>query len=127
MLRYFTLEEANAMLPQLYPLLERIMEVWERLAQQQGQVQAMVGDVRADVGGPLLAGVTTDLVRLQDAIAAISEMGIELKDAATGLIDFPALRHGEQVYLCWRYGEASVLYWHPLHTGFAGRRPIEEF
>lgn len=124
---YYTLEEANAALPVLRPLLERIMEGWDRLSQQRAPVQAMVGDDRHDFGGPLLARVTADLMRLQDAAATISAMGVELKDAATGLVDFYALRNGEEVYLCWRYDEPAIGYWHPIDAGFAGRRPIEEF
>ncbi len=127
MRRYYTLEEANAALPRLRPLLERIIEVWGRLAKQQGQVEAMVGDDRRDIGGPVLSQVAADLMRLQDAAAAINAMGIELRDAATGLVDFWALRNGEEVHLCWRYGEPSVLYWHLPDEGFAGRRPINEF
>lgn len=55
------------------------------------------------------------------------ELGVELKDPRTGLIDFRAMRDGVEVYLCWKLGEPEVGHWHPLDTGFAGRQPIDTF
>jgi hypothetical protein len=59
--------------------------------------------------------------------AELDQLGVELKDPRTGLIDFRALRGDEEVYLCWRHGEPAVDHWHPLHTGFGGRQPIDTF
>lgn len=65
----------------------------------------------------------TMLERLQDYIHELDEIGVELKDYETGLIDFPGRHQGRDVYLCWKMGEERVEYWHELHTGFAGRQP----
>ena len=60
------------------------------------------------------------------AVARIDALGITLRDIERGLIDFPALVGGRQVWLCWQLGEADVAFWHELETGFGGRRPLVE-
>ncbi|MBO0778384.1 MAG: DUF2203 domain-containing protein, partial [Ktedonobacteraceae bacterium] len=64
------------------------------------------------------------LQQLQAATEELQALGCELKDPGTGLVDFLSLRDGQEVYLCWRLGEERILYWHPLHTGIAGRQPL---
>src|SRR5581483_7805155 len=61
---------------------------------------------------------------LADVIDELAERGVQVKDVDEGLVDFPALRRGETVLLCWRLGEDEVSYWHTLEAGFAGRRPL---
>lgn len=62
---------------------------------------------------------------LDACVARLDEIGVVVKDADTGLVDFPSKREGEPVLLCWRVGEDDVAYWHDLVEGFAGRRPID--
>jgi hypothetical protein len=125
--RYFTVAEANALLPVLRPQVERLMRAWRRLSAVHEQVVALLErKPRDDLGGPPLSLAAAELVRLQSAMVAIQALGVELKDPATGLLDFLALRDGVEVYLCWRYNEPSVRFWHPTETGFAGRQPLEE-
>lgn len=125
--RYFTVAEANALLPVLRPQVERLMRAWRRLSAVHEQVVALLErKPRDDLGGPPLSQAAAELVRLQSAMVAIQSLGVELKDPATGLLDFLALRDGVEVYLCWRYNEPSVKYWHPTETGFAGRQPLED-
>jgi hypothetical protein len=64
--------------------------------------------------------------RLQREIQKLEDLGCVLKDLNLGLIDFPAVRRGARVWLCWRSGERKVEYWHGLHEGFAGRKPVKE-
>jgi len=127
MARYFTVAEANALLPVLRPHIVRLIAAWRRLSAAQAQVAAILErKPRADLGGPPLSTAAADIVRVQTAMRAIQALGVEIKDPATGLIDFPTLRNGVEVYLCWRYGEPKVGFWHPIETGFAGRQPLEE-
>jgi hypothetical protein len=127
MARYFTVAEANALLPALRPRVARLIAAWRRLSAAQEQVVAILErKPRADLGGAPLTQAAGDIVSAQNAMVAIQALGVELKDPATGLIDFPALRDGVEVYLCWRYGEPRVGFWHPVETGFAGRQPLEE-
>jgi hypothetical protein len=125
--RYFTVAEANALLPILRPRVAQLIAAWRRLSAVQEQVVAILErKPRAELGGPPLTQAAADIVRAQNAMVAIQALGVDLKDPATGLIDFPTLRNGVEVYLCWRYGEPRVGFWHPTETGFAGRQPLEE-
>lgn len=70
-----------------------------------------------------------ELIRqaLADAVRAVAAAGAEVKDLRRGLLDFPTERGGEIVYLCYEYGEPEIGYWHPVDTGYTGRRPLSEF
>jgi hypothetical protein len=63
---------------------------------------------------------------LSDEIDHVRDLGGDVKDVETGLIDFPSLRRGEEILLCWRLGEKKLGYWHTADSGFAGRRPVDE-
>ena len=125
--RYFSVAEANTLLPLLRPHVKRLIAAWHALNALQtevvGLLQSRPGE---DLGGPPLSTAAAEIVRAQNAIVAIQALGAELKDPSTGLLDFLALRDGVEVYLCWRYGEPRVGFWHPLETGIAGRQPLEE-
>jgi hypothetical protein len=124
---YFTVAEANTLLPLLRPHLKRLIAAWHRLNALQGEVLALLQrHPHADLGGPPLSFAAAEIIRAQNAIVAIQAYGAELKDPSTGLLDFLALRDGVEIYLCWRYDEPRVEYWHPLETGIAGRQPIDE-
>lgn len=69
--------------------------------------------------------VVTHVQGLRDALEELQTFGCELKDPETGLIDFLSLRDGQEVYLCWKLGEQRIEFWHYLHTGFAGRQPLD--
>lgn len=127
MSHYFTVAEANALLPLLRPHVRRLIVAWHRLRRLQPEVLALLrSHPGAELGGPPLSIATVEIIAAQNAIVAIQAVGAELKDPATGLLDFLALRDGAEIYLCWRYGEPRVGYWHPLETGVAGRQPLEE-
>ena len=91
-----------------------------------GADQAVREDERSPFSGGKRVIVDGLLTRAQTAIVAIQAYGAELKDPATGLLDFPAMRGDSPVYLCWRYGEPRIGFWHPLETGIAGRQPLDE-
>ena len=125
MLKYFTVEEANALLPKLAPLMKKVLDRRaraSRLAQQMGHV---LGDFRSNVGGAELSVLTQDFAAIERLIAQIQAYGVLIKDVNAGLLDFLSERNGRDVYLCWRYGEERVEYYHELHTGFSGRQQIE--
>jgi hypothetical protein len=76
---------------------------------------------------PMVSQVSRALAEaLREGLEQLADWGIELKDISTGLVDFPALRDGREVYLCWRVGELKVAFWHEIDTGFAGREPLDE-
>lgn len=70
--------------------------------------------------------VTAAMRRLQNEIEKLEELGCVLKDMNTGLVDFPAVRLGVRVWLCWKLGEERAMFWHGLHEGFAGRKAVQE-
>lgn len=74
----------------------------------------------------LVASRVASATILKQELAAIEEMGVQVKDLEVGLIDFPTLFRGEEVLLCWRFGEEKIEHWHGLTEGFRGRRPIDE-
>lgn len=126
--RLFTLAEANALVPRLVLLMERLQR-GARLLNDEMRAEA-------DASGVDPATLTTEeLIRRRPAarlliedldatVHEIQESGAELKDVRLGLVDFPAERNGQQVYLCWQYGEPEVGFWHRLDTGFGGREPL---
>ena len=62
--------------------------------------------------------------RLKRSVETLNEVGCVIKDLDVGLVDFPALHRGEEVYLCWKVGERDIEFWHGMDEGFAGRKPI---
>lgn len=119
--RYFTVEGVNALLPRLSLAAHAVREGAARLAAIAGQrYQSTPPACDSHVPPPYLEG----LQALSGGLDTIRELGGEMKDVDTGLIDFPARRNGEEVYLCWRLGEDAVAWWHTLKAGVAGRNPI---
>src|SRR5438874_5732118 len=127
--RTFTPDEANNALGQVRPLAERMVELRARLTELEDEQREVVrivagngsGEGVGDARTPEFAKLARELQEVVDELALI---GVQLKDADTGLLDFPSLREGEEVLLCWRVGEDDIRYWHTLDGGFAGRQPL---
>jgi hypothetical protein len=123
-LRYFTVSEANELLPQLEPLVGRVLALRARASHHSREMGALLADLSSDVGGPLPSRLTEEFAEIEDLIERIQAHGVVLKSLEAGLLDFLCERNGRDVFLCWRYGEPAVQYYHELHTGYQGRRPI---
>ena len=119
--RLYTLEEANAQLPDLRERLPRLRVARDGLIAASERIKKAVA---SDGGGVAEAGWFTHQQTLKTELEHLAERGILLRDPEVGLIDFPAERDGEQVFLCWRLGEDDVAYYHGVHSGFGGRRPL---
>jgi hypothetical protein len=126
--RFFTVEQANAHVPRLGLLLERVQRTALVLRAERESLAAALGVDPSAVSVERLLAARPALRRTVEALdAAIEEIqaiGVELKDVELGLVDFPAEREGELVYLCWQFGEDRVRFWHRCSEGFAGRRPL---
>ncbi len=132
MARYFTREEADRLLSQVRPLVEEM----QRRSLVLEHLQREVDSIERRLKGNGHLGEARELERKQQAlrevrqgiartVAEVQDLGVEVKDLTTGLVDFRAVRDGREVYLCWRVGEPRVEWWHPLEGGFAGRQKLE--
>ena len=126
----FTVEEANQRLPlvkvivkdivtlftDLHDRKERLTELRNRSEQSEyrDEVESMESELQADI------------VTLDTFVAELADLGVELKDPVTGLVDFRTLVDGREAYLCWKLDEEEILWWHELDSGFSGRRPVSE-
>ena len=117
----YTVDEANALLPELRDRLERIRRARQRLIRAGRRITEKVA---SDGGGVAGTDWFEAQRELRDEIVWLSERDIALRDPETGLLDFPGEREGEEVWLCWRLGEDRVGWWHPLESGFLSRKPL---
>jgi hypothetical protein len=134
MSKRFTLREARSLLAQIAPRLHEAMTLKSQYQEAEGAMQSFAQHVM------LMGGVLVDRERagqiksrrdqaveqLKAVIGEIQETGCVIKDLDIGLLDFPTLFRGEEVYLCWKLGETDIQFWHGMSEGFAGRKPIDQ-
>src|SRR5262249_11122460 len=121
---------ANSALAEVRPLAERMIGLRSRLRELQGEQREMVRLIAGNGSGHAVNDARSDdftaaLAEFEACIDQLAGLGVQVKDADTGLLDFPAVRDGEDVLLCWRVGEAAVEWWHTLEGGFVERKPID--
>ncbi len=129
--RTFTPEDANALLEEVRPLVERMVAAKRALDAAQERHDEVARSISGNGGGipPAELGerhrdVERRAARLAGIVEEVRALGVLVKDLDAGLVDFPSLRDGEEVLLCWQLGEDRVAFWHGLEDGYAGRRPI---
>jgi len=125
--RYFTLEEANSALETIRPMMEEIQKIRQTILATQPETWSAIERSAGNGGNPAMSKLVKSFDRLDDLLHHIQRTGVQVKDINTGLLDFPALHDGHEVYLCWQIGERRIGYWHEIDAGFAGRQPIETF
>ncbi|MGI8961776.1 MAG: DUF2203 domain-containing protein [Bryobacteraceae bacterium] len=131
--RFFTLLQAEGLLPQVEGLLRSLIQ----LKQDHESADAELGRINQRIalsGGMILPREQVQEIRarkdasaqsLKAALEKLQEIGCQLKDIDTGLVDFPTLYHGKEVYLCWKLGESGIDFWHHVEDGYRGRRPVD--
>ncbi len=125
-MKLFSIEEANALLPIVRGILQRIKRANTRLLAHQ-DLAKKVSEAADTGGGGINTGVqyAATLIELTDQTARLGILGVQLKDFTRGLVDFPSMRDGRVVLLCWQLGEGDqVEWWHDIDAGFAGRTPL---
>ena len=130
-MRTFTPDEANALLLELRPVAERLVEHKRRLDAAEDARRSLVARIGAN-GGDItpsdVAEVTERVEREARTIGGLVDQiqahGVQIKDLNVGLLDFPWLHEGEVALLCWRLGEEEIGYWHGMDEGYAGRKPL---
>ncbi len=132
MRKFFTVQEANALLPELSEQLRRMQQLLVEARERQRELQLIRAVGKGPDGRLIMAGdhqaaetaLRAILAELEERLDAVRRHGCILRDVEAGLVDFPALWQGREVYLCWQLGEPKVAYYHDLWSGYAGRQPL---
>ena len=125
-MKIFTIDEANALLPNVRGIVSRIRKAYRSLAKYRDEAKKAAAASEQGGGGVENGVQYAQLVTsLTGEIAKLEDLGVQLKDYERGLVDFPSLREGRVVLLCWQLGEGDeVEWWHDMDAGFAGRTPL---
>ena len=125
-MKLFTIQEANALLPNVRTIVTKIQRAHRNIARFRDDAKK-AAEAAEQGGGGLAQGVAyaTALTELTVQTSELEALGVQLKDFERGLVDFPSLRDGRVVLLCWQLGEGDELeWWHDVDAGFAGRTPL---
>jgi len=132
--RFFNIQQAESVLPEVESSIREAITLKSEYQDAETDWQSLSRKVMMMGGVQLDHAQLTEqkknreavLARLKDAIEKVQGYGCLIKDLDIGLIDFPTLYKGEEVYLCWKLGEAGIQFWHGIHEGFRGRKPIDQ-
>jgi hypothetical protein len=130
--KYFTKEDVDALLPRLTLTVRAIMDAHEALRAVEADLEAEQQRISIAGGGTIdrpawqraREAISRRTGEIEHGVREITALGGAPKDLSMGLVDFPGLRDGKEVNLCWRYGETSVEHWHGLDEGYAGRKRL---
>lgn len=125
--QYFTLSEANQALSTIRPLMDEVQAIRLKIITTQPEAWGAIEKSVGNGGSRALSKMVQDFERLDALVHQILDTGALIKDVNSGLLDFPAIRNGQEVYLCWQHGEDDIAFWHEVDAGFAGRQPIHTF
>jgi hypothetical protein len=123
--RHYTVEEASALLPRVAELIVTMRAARDRLGDPEAR-KALADAAGSNGGGRHGRTVSEGFLELRESMLELRELEVVLRDLDRGLVDFPALRDGREVYLCWQEGEDAIGFWHEPDAGFAGRRPLDD-
>jgi hypothetical protein len=124
--RFFTVLEANELIPFLTERLPRLRSIYLGLKLNSDKHTPNLQDVLVRGGIPVHVGYLHLMGQLQGLTTEICSQGCHVKDPDCGLVDFPTIWEGREVYLCWQLGEQEVSFWHEVDAGFAGRQPLKK-
>lgn len=125
--RYFSLDEARATLPRVKALMEQVQTARREILRVRPDALPAIEKAATNGGNRAAGELSAHAMRLEQGVKGIIALGVTVKDIDAGLVDFLGLRNGREVYLCWRYGEEELGFWHELNAGFSGRRPLDEY
>ena len=125
--KFFTIQEANEALNLIRPLMDEIQAIRQKILDKQPSTWTAIEKSVGNGGNRTLSRMVQDFERLDALVHRILDLGAQIKDINIGLLDFSAMKEGREVYLCWKYGEGDIAFWHEVDAGFAGRQPIDNF
>lgn len=123
--RHYTLEEASELLPRVVEIVERMRVARNQLGDREAR-EALSEAGPTNGGGAPGRTVSQGFLELRDSMIELREMEVVLRDLDSALLDFPSLRDGQEIYLCWQEGEDAIRFWHDPDAGFAGRRALDD-
>ncbi len=126
MLTFFTPSEANSILPEVSSILHQLLERKNNAVAARMELDRLSAEGNAEQAEQIRARIQALIAEIERGVTSLEEMGCIVRHIDEGIVDFPAMRFGRQVYLCWRLGEPTVSFWHDMSTGFAGRQRITE-
>jgi hypothetical protein len=121
--RHFTIQQANAALPTVKPLLQKLRDARDLLTDEEAH-SVLADAAPTNGGGEAGTQVSEAFLQVRGLLLALHEAGIVVRDIDRGLIDFPAILKEREVYLCWELGEDEVAWWHELDAGYRGRQQL---
>jgi len=121
--KHYTREEARALLPRVRRWLKQLVELRSDFEQRDKRLKAAMLP-GCDMGGEIVNAWVRIIADIKDLSQEFREREIQIKDIDRGLIDFPAIMDGREVFLCWEDGEEDIEYWHDLESGYAGRQKL---
>jgi hypothetical protein len=121
--KHYTREEARALLPEIRGWLGRLSELHKSIDRQETKLQGMIAP-QTDQGGQLVNDWVRNLAQFRTLLVEFYRRDIQVKDLDRGLIDFPAIIGGREVFLCWEQDEEDIEFWHDLDSGYAGRERL---
>lgn len=124
--RYYTLEEARQAMPRVKHLMTQVQEARSEIMRLRPDVWPALQNAASNGGNVAAGEMLSHFRRLEAGVKGIMGMGVLVKDIDMGLVDFLSVRDGREIYLCWKYGEEELAYWHDLNAGYQGRRPIHD-
>jgi len=124
--RYFSLEEARALLPKVGQALAAALEAREHIRALDPEIWPLVARAVTNGGTEVGGRIVRHYKKLETAVKTILERGVFIKDLDMGLLDFLSIRDEEEVFLCWKFGEKDILFWHSLEGGFGARKPLQD-
>lgn len=125
--KYFTLQEANEALKLIRPWMDEVQVIRLKILKNQPEAWPAIEKSAGNGGNRTLSNMVQDFEKFDALIHRIQATDVLIKDINLGLLDFPALKDGREVYLCWQYGEGDIAFWHEIEAGYAGRQPIDSF
>lgn len=124
--RYYTLEEARAILPQVKEFMDAVQAARIDILRVKPEAWPALKAAASNGGNGAAGELTVHFGRLEQGVKGILELGVFVKDVDQGLVDFLGKRSGREIFLCWQHGEEDIAHWHEINAGYDGRHPIDD-
>jgi len=122
--KHFSLEEARALMPSLRQAFHDMHHRRDRVEKADEKLATLLRKTTGDIGGTVVNSLMMDLLQINTQLRLVQECGVVVKDLDRGLVDFPHMREGREVFLCWELDEDDIEFWHDIDAGYQGRERL---